>query len=97
MAAGGAYPKPNSASHVLPGEFVYKGVLFCNNYPLKAIQRIESDLQFNDDDVMVVTYPKSGKYCWNLWTDKQRFLTPNVFGLSHGDAAVLLPGFAIRW
>ncbi len=46
----------------LPGEYYFDGVkLLGNVFPREAIQRAK-DLHFRSDDILVMTYPKSGQW-----------------------------------
>ena len=52
----------SSCSHVVPGEHVYDGIMYAGVFPARILERIKS-FEFRDDDIILATYPKSGK----LW------------------------------
>ena len=45
--------------HDIPGQHMYKGVMYFASQPTEVLDRIPY-FQFTSDDVLVSTYPKSG-------------------------------------
>ena len=43
------------------GEFTYEGIVFDAGCTKEDLGHIRDDLQFLEDDIIVVTYPKAGK------------------------------------
>lgn len=43
----------------LPGEYIYDGMVMSEACPSEILDRIKQ-LELDDDDVLVATYPKSG-------------------------------------
>ena len=59
-----------TSRHVLPGEHVYDGDTYAACFPPDLLPRIH-EFNFRDDDIVLVTYPKSGQ--WSQITDNQNF------------------------
>ena len=45
----------------IPGEYRYKGVTYCDEIPLSSIKRIEEELELTSQDIVVASFPKSGR------------------------------------
>ena len=59
-----AFPKRgimNAEEYHYLGKFSLDGVVFGAEIPKENLEYIRDDLQFLEDDIIVVTYPKAGK------------------------------------
>ena len=59
--------------HRYPGEYTYKGVVYTPQFCIENLQWIEDHLQFGTDDVLVATYPKSGKIIYIYYFLSQKW------------------------
>jgi len=58
--------------HVLPGEYEYEGDTYAECFPQDLVARIR-DFEFRDDDVVLVSYPKTGTH----WMQEIVYLVHN--------------------
>ena len=50
--------------HVLQGEYLHKGLVFCRNFPKETLETLY-DYNYKLDDIILATYPKCGECnCW---------------------------------
>ena len=40
---------------------MYKGVTYSNEHPVSSLKKIEEDLELNSQDIVVASFPKSGR------------------------------------
>ncbi len=52
----------SSAYFKTPGQHVYKGVPFPGAIKPEVVHWVETSLNLRDDDIILATYPKTGKY-----------------------------------
>ena len=65
MEATGNESRPGR--HVIQGEYVHKGIVFCEYFPKETIEGLY-DFNYKSDDIIVATYPKCGKLnCLKCW------------------------------
>lgn len=48
------------AEFKLPGEYIYDDIVMCETFPAHALDRLKL-LELDDTDIIIATYPKSGK------------------------------------
>ena len=54
--------EPVELLYEAPGQHRYEGVYYSSGTPDTLIKTIKDDFKFGDGDVLIVTYPKSGKH-----------------------------------
>ena len=58
MASTGNESRPGR--HMLVGEYLHKGIVFCDYFPKETIEGLY-DYKYKPDDIILATYPKCGK------------------------------------
>ena len=58
MASTGNDSRPGR--HVIEGEYLHKGIVFCDYFPKETIEGLY-DYNYKPADIILATYPKCGK------------------------------------